>query len=366
LPFRGRLRVPRACLLAALVLAALVPTPALAGGAGMTHELAGARLKPDQVPEPRAQEPGQVAGYRLPIASGTDVRVEQGWNSTFSHNGKNAFAYDFGLDLGTDVMAAAAGVVAFVHDGETACGGPELLNNANYVTIYHDDGSATLYAHMSTVAVKVGDTVTAGQVIGKSGNTGYSQCIPHLHFARQFQGQGVTQSIPVYFIGYPDKEFHTGDVVDPPLSPCPAPSVEGDVTGQPTLGSFCGSYFVGAFDNPASFVRSDAALRFDWRSKGPGGYWLDDAAKGFSARWSGEFAFPSAGRYVIGVLWSGAVIVSIDGVRVVDRWIDHDGPAEVLVARSMGAGLHRIDVEYLTTKGHGMLTLGWGRLLADE
>ena len=365
MPFRARLRFPRACLLALLGLAVLVPTPALAGGSGTTHELANARLKPDQVPEPRIQEPGQVAGFRLPFASGAEVRIEQGWNTTSSHNGKNADAYDFGLPFGTDVLAAAAGVVAFVHDGETACGGPALLDNANYVTIYHADGSATLYAHLSTVAVKVGDLVAAGQVIAKSGNTGYSHCVAHLHFARQYQGRGVTQSVPVYFIGYADEEFHTGDLVTPPSSPCAAPDAEGDVGGEAPVGSFCGAYFGADFDTPA-FVRPDAVLNFDWRSRGPGGYWFDDAAQGFSARWSGEFAFPSVGTYGIGVLWSGAVSVSIDGVPVLERLEEHGQPEETIVSRTMGAGIHRIDVEYLATNGHGMLKLGWGRLFADE
>ncbi|HTK43998.1 MAG TPA: peptidoglycan DD-metalloendopeptidase family protein [Patescibacteria group bacterium] len=364
--FRGRLRFPRACLLAALALAALVPTPALAGGSGTTHELAGARLKADQVPAPRAQEPGQVAGFRLPIASGRDVRIEQGWNSTFSHNGKNAFAYDFGLDLGTDVLAAAAGVVAFVHDGETACGGPQLLDNANYVTIYHDDGSATLYAHLSTVAVKVGDIVAAGQVIARSGNTGYSRCVPHLHFARQYQGRGVTQSIPVYFIGYPGEQFHTGDVVNAPVAACAGPDADGVVAGALELGSFCGAYFGATFDNPAWFVRRDAMLSFDWRAKGPGGYWLDDAKHGFAARWSGDFVFASAGTYTIGAVWSGAVVISIDGEPLIDRWLDNGAPVEVTAFKALGAGIHRIDVEYLSANGHGMLKLGWGRLLADD
>lgn len=364
---RGRRRFPRACFLAVLALAAFVPAPAFAGGSGSTNAQTAAWQKPDPIPEPRVQEPGQVAGFRFPFASGKEVRIEQGWNTSYSHFGKNADAYDFGLPFGTDVLAAAAGKVAFVHEGSTACGGPEFLNKANYVTIYHADGSATMYTHLSTIAVKVGDMVAAGQVIAQSGNSGYSNCIAHLHFARQYQGGGVTQSVPVYFIGYPDKEFHTGDVVKPPsTSPCLAPDAAGVVAGEPQLGSFCGAYFGVAFDGPTAFVRPDAILNFDWRSKGPGGYWFDDPAKGFSARWSGEFAFPSAGTYAIGVIWSGAVTVSIDGVPVVDRWADQADGAEMIVSRTIGAGVHRIDVAYLTSNGHGLLKLGWGRLFADE
>jgi len=436
--FRGRRRSPRAWLLpslAILALAALGPIPAFAADPVGDHAIAPSILKPDPIPEPRLQKPGQTPGYRLPIAPGQEFRIEQGWNSTFSHNGKNAYAYDIGMPIGTDVYAAAAGLVAYTHDGETACGGPELLKKANYVTIYHADGSASLYAHLSAVGVKVGDIVAAGQVIGKSGNTGYTNCVPHLHFARQYQGHSVSQSVPVYFEGYARQEFHTGDVVRIPEPACVAPS--GDPTvesaastqtqagattqpqqtrpgtltqaarpgaakpdaaksdtakvdtpkpaapsqaeaarqlaagapvqdgSRPSLGSFCGVYYGGDVDQPPAFVRVDPLLNFDWGTNGPGGYWLDDAGAAFAARWTGDFTFASAGTYTIGVISAGAVRVWIDGVNVVDRSTDQGRPVESLVARALGAGIHRIDVEYRAASGHGMLKLGWGRLLAD-
>lgn len=376
--FRGPRRLPGSTLpvlLAILALTVVGPLPTLAAGPigeggpppGALTPDAPTPVAPtvDPIPEPRNQVPGRATGFRLPFASGQEIRIEQGWNTTFSHKGKAAYAYDFGLYLGTDVLAAAAGVVAFVHDGETACGGPELRKKANYVTIYHADGSATQYGHLAKVAVKVGDVVAAGEVIGKSGDTGYTQCLPHLHFARQYQGGGVTKSVPVYFEGYAKQEFHSGDLVTAPAAPCVAPSDDQTAT-EPELGSFCGVYVAESLDYPASFVRRDSALSFDWRTKGPGGYWLDRATVGFSARWSGEFAFPAAGTYTIGATWSGAVIVSIDGVRVVDRWTAQEGPVELVTTMSLGAGIHRIDVEYMATNGQGMLRVGWGRLFADE
>lgn len=373
---RRRLR-PRTRLLATLAILALVavPVPALAGAPVSDRTIPQSILKPDPIPEPREMKPGGVSGFRLPFAAGLELPIVQGWNSKFSHNGLAAYAYDIHMDLDTDVLAVAAGLVAFVHDGETVCGGPELFNKANYVTIYHADGSATLYMHLTSVSVKVGDIVGAGQVIGKSGDTGYTQCTPHLHFARQHQGKGVTQSVPFYFQGYEKQELHDRDVLSVPRSQCtppsaaeaanPKPDSKGAKPAKPVLGSFCGAYYGVALDQPEAFVRRDANLNFDWTSNGPGGYWLDDARAGFAARWSGNFAFPSFGTYTIGVIWSGAVRVSIDGDLVVDRWVNQTQPIELLLSKSLGAGIHRVDVEYQASNGHGMLKLGWGLLPAE-
>jgi murein DD-endopeptidase MepM/ murein hydrolase activator NlpD len=50
-----------------------------------------------------------------------------------------------------------------------------------YVVIKHANGTQTLYAHLSSNAVGVGDVVAAGETIGALGNTGKSTG-PHLHF----------------------------------------------------------------------------------------------------------------------------------------------------------------------------------------
>jgi len=82
-----------------------------------------------------------------------------------------------GIDLvepfGSPVYAADDGVVALVGSSSSGYG--------NYVVIAHSGGLDTLYGHLSTALVKVGQVVTQGQPIGMEGSTGNSTGA-HLHF----------------------------------------------------------------------------------------------------------------------------------------------------------------------------------------
>src|SRR4051812_27179399 len=85
-----------------------------------------------------ADKPGGLV-FHVPFPPGVSAPLTQGWNSTYTHNGFAAYAYDFSVREGTPVVASAFGVVSYVHAGETACGGAELRDHANYVTIDHPD-----------------------------------------------------------------------------------------------------------------------------------------------------------------------------------------------------------------------------------
>lgn len=74
---------------------------------------------------------------------------------------------------GTPVRAAENGVVAYVGD--------EIEGYGNLILVRHDDGFMTAYAHLSETAVKRGETVGRGAVIGKVGATGNVDR-PQLHF----------------------------------------------------------------------------------------------------------------------------------------------------------------------------------------
>ncbi len=166
--------------------------------------------------------------YYLPWTATQSYMVTQDWGTNdtppctgptqcTSHYGINGYAYDFGLPENTDVLASASGTVAYIKGGETICGAYARVSNANYVVINHDDGKATNYYHLKSVNVTAGQQVSRGELIGKSGKTGYTgtadntDCAAHLHFQKQPQGGAYTQSEAFYFAEYPNVD--QGEVV---------------------------------------------------------------------------------------------------------------------------------------------------------
>lgn len=145
--------------------------------------------------------PDATARYLFPWTHGAKFLVGQGYFGTYTHRGKHAL--DFQMPEGTPVCAARAGVVASVKADSTRGGpGPAFAPFANYVRILHADGTWAQYAHLKPggAAVKPGETVAAGRVIGWSGKTGQAQG-PHLHFEvdrASWEGEGG-ETIPTAF-----------------------------------------------------------------------------------------------------------------------------------------------------------------------
>jgi murein DD-endopeptidase MepM/ murein hydrolase activator NlpD len=145
----------------------------------------------------------QNAVYTLPYQEGMSHRVVQGYGGTISHKGDDHFAVDFAMHRGTRVHAARAGIVAATkNDSQTTGSTEEFLDQANHIVIEHADGTLGEYAHLKYegVLVEVGDRIEQGQLIGYSGNTGYSKG-PHLHFAvRRVTSAEASVTIPVTFL----------------------------------------------------------------------------------------------------------------------------------------------------------------------
>lgn len=92
------------------------------------------------------------------------------------------------LHTGIDIGGAPKGTTIVASYSGTVIKSEYNSAYGNYVSINHGNGVATLYAHMTTRSVKVGDKVKKGQKIGTVGSTGYSTG-PHLHYEVLVDGE---------------------------------------------------------------------------------------------------------------------------------------------------------------------------------
>ena len=102
---------------------------------------------------------------------------------------------DIGASWGSDIYATKAGTVMLANEGWN-------YGLGYCVKIQHDDGTSTVYGHMSRVIAVTGQRVAQGQVIGKIGSTGVSTG-PHLHYEIRIGGVNGTAVNPLpYLPGY--------------------------------------------------------------------------------------------------------------------------------------------------------------------
>ena len=138
--------------------------------------------------------------YSLPFENKKKVFLIQAYDSKMSHKGE--LALDFKVKKKTKICAARDGVVIGAREDSDKGGlKPENMSDGNYISIQHYDGSVAHYWHLlkDGVMVTVGDTITKGQVIGLTGNTGYS-AFPHLHFeVIGNDGKGNIKQLPTRF-----------------------------------------------------------------------------------------------------------------------------------------------------------------------
>jgi len=105
---------------------------------------------------------------------------------TGAYSGKGHNGIDFGAPVGTPIKSALSGTVIGYGDTDKY---PKCYSYGKWILVKHDNGLSTLYAHLSLIRVVEGQRVGTGDLIGYSGNTGYSTG-PHLHFT-VFASQGV-------------------------------------------------------------------------------------------------------------------------------------------------------------------------------
>ncbi len=117
------------------------------------------------------------------------------WNEDRTSYNHGAIDIAGGDILGAVVVAADNGTVADTCTYCTHNWGKDMSESCgcgggygNYVWLDHGNGKETIYAHLTTVVVSPGQTVTKGQVIGYVGTTGHSTG-PHLHFECRYNGE---------------------------------------------------------------------------------------------------------------------------------------------------------------------------------
>jgi len=116
------------------------------------------------------------------MASGYGPRIHPIYKTRKMHTGM-----DFSAKSGTPIYATGDGKIAKVRRSRRGYG--------NHVIINHGYGYKTLYAHMKKYAVKKGQKVQRGEVIGYVGSTGTSVA-PHLHYEVHKDGRKIN---PVNF-----------------------------------------------------------------------------------------------------------------------------------------------------------------------
>ena len=121
--------------------------------------------------------------YNLPYTPNSEFVVGQGNCTDGSHTVEvdQEYAYDFDMPIGTDIVATKAGTVAVVVEDFTE--NNNTPGEENYLIIQHNDGTISGYYHLTQdgITVEVGDTVSQGDIVAQSGNTGDSSGA-HLHF----------------------------------------------------------------------------------------------------------------------------------------------------------------------------------------
>ncbi|GIW31698.1 MAG: peptidase M23 [Meiothermus sp.] len=156
--------------------------------------------------------PERLRAERLKVVGSCDFDRPQQWRGPFrkpvqtnritdpfgtrrSYDGGRSYSYheglDYGVPEGTPVYAPAPGVVGLAE---------RLEVRGNAVTLDHGLGVCSGYWHLSRIAVKPGQAVQAGDLLGYSGNTGLSNG-PHLHF--EIRVRGIPTNPAPWFLSAP-------------------------------------------------------------------------------------------------------------------------------------------------------------------
>jgi len=141
--------------------------------------------EPEETPEPEAEDDDTADDSPIIVSNFDDRPTDTSvygfvwpvWGPISSYFGPGhplGIDIDLYYDPNSPIGAAKSGIVTFA-------GGNLCCSYGLYVIVEHGDGTSTLYAHLSQIAVVQGQVVATGQLLGFAGATGYSTG-NHLHF----------------------------------------------------------------------------------------------------------------------------------------------------------------------------------------
>ena len=173
---------------------------AVFGGEGRAQEASGELIG---VTVPEQDVSGFVSERALPAQAVGEQRI-LGFSYVCPLSGTMTSPFGWRADpvsgeerfhYGVDIAGAEGDSVSCFADGSVGTVGESALLG-NYVTVNHDLGFSTLYAHCSAIAVSAGQRVQKGEVIASVGATGNATG-PHLHFEVHDGGQYLN---PIYYV----------------------------------------------------------------------------------------------------------------------------------------------------------------------
>ncbi len=135
---------------------------------------------------------GDITG--CPTEGGYEITQCSYWESSNTHAQYHEHAYDIATPMGTVVLAT--------HNGNVVYAGPSSHGYGTYIKLVGVNTAGetyyTIYAHLQSVWVQSGDSVSVGQALGLSGNSGNSTS-PHLHYEYR-DANNQTPSSPTRFL----------------------------------------------------------------------------------------------------------------------------------------------------------------------
>ncbi|MEK7501549.1 MAG: peptidoglycan DD-metalloendopeptidase family protein [Patescibacteria group bacterium] len=120
------------------------------------------------------------------------------------YGGKGHNGIDLRASIGTPIKVSLSGTVVGMSNTDAI---PGCYSYGKWIMVKHQNGLSTLYAHLSLQSVSIGQSVTTGQIIGYSGNTGYTTG-PHLHY-----GVYATQGVEIRKLALSQSSHCTGAII---------------------------------------------------------------------------------------------------------------------------------------------------------